>query len=118
MVDVESALERALSVGVIDRRPPMRRLRPGQLLTEQGRRDDTLYLLFDGMLRVEIDGDPVAVVGPGAILGEQALLNDGTRSATLRALTPCRVAVVDRRDVDLEALRRIARDRTTDRTPV
>jgi CRP-like cAMP-binding protein len=36
----------------------------------------------------------VAEVGPGAILGEMAQLQDGRRTATLRAVTPCRVAVV------------------------
>ena len=40
------------------------------------------------------DGRPVTEVGPGAVLGEVALLDRGRRTATLRAVTPCRVAVV------------------------
>ena len=66
---VESALERQLSVAVIDAKPQFRRLEAGRTLVEQGEQGDELFLLFDGVLRVEIDGEPVAEVGPGAILG-------------------------------------------------
>ncbi len=47
----------------------------------------------DGVLSVEVDGESLAEVGPGAILGERAALEGGQRTATLRAVTPCRVAV-------------------------
>jgi CRP-like cAMP-binding protein len=63
------------------------------------------------MLQVEIDGKPVAEVGPGAIVGEMALLQEGRRTATLRAVTPCRVAVVPKDLIDREALEGIAEDR-------
>jgi CRP-like cAMP-binding protein len=33
-------------------------------------------------------------VGPGAMLGERAALEGGIRTATLRAVTPCRLAVI------------------------
>ena len=36
---------------------------------------------------------PLAELGPGAILGERAVLEGGRRTATLRAVTPVRVAV-------------------------
>ena len=80
-------------VAIIDAKPQFRRLQAGRTLVEQGQRGDELFLLFDGVLRVEIDGRPVAEVGPGAIVGEMALLHQGRRMATLRAVTPCRVAV-------------------------
>jgi len=70
-----------------------------------------LFLLFDGVLRVEIDGKPVTQVGPGAILSEMALLRDGRRRATLRAVTPCRVAVVPKDSIDRQALEEIATGR-------
>jgi CRP-like cAMP-binding protein len=84
---VESALERQLSVAVIDAKPRFRRLQAGWTLVEQGQSGDELFLLFDGVLGVEIDGSPVAEVGPGAILGEMALLQEGRRLATLRVVT-------------------------------
>jgi CRP-like cAMP-binding protein len=70
-----------------------------------------LFLLFDGVLRVEVDGKPVAEVGPGAILGEMALLHQGRRMATLRAVTPCRVAVVSKDRIDRQALEQLAKGR-------
>jgi CRP-like cAMP-binding protein len=108
---VESALERQLSVAVIDAKPRFRRLQAGRTLVEQGERGEELFLLFDGVLRVEVDGKPVAEVGPGAILGEMALLRDGRRMATLRAVTPCRVAVVPKDQIDRPALEELAKGR-------
>jgi CRP-like cAMP-binding protein len=55
---------------------------------------EELFVLFDGVLGVLRDGRKVTEVGPGAVLGELALLGGGRRTATLRAVTPCRVAVV------------------------
>jgi hypothetical protein len=108
---VESALERQLSVAIIDAKPRFRRLGAGRTLVEQGERGEELFLLFDGVLRVEVDGKPVAEVGPGAILGEMALLAQGRRMATLRAVTPCRVAVVPKDRIDRRALEQVAKGR-------
>jgi len=108
---VESALERQLSVAIIDAKPQFRRLAAGRTLVQQGEQGEELFLLFDGVLRVEVDGKPVAEVGPGAILGEIALLREGRRMATLRAVTPCRVAVVPKDRIDRQALEEIAKDR-------
>jgi len=92
---VETALERALSAAIMrgGKPPETRVVELGEVLTEQGREEVELYLLLDGVLRVEVDGSPLAEIGPGAILGERALLEGGRRSATLRAVTRCRVAV-------------------------
>ena len=86
-------------------------LAAGEVLVEQGQAGDELYLLFDGVLAVEQDGRQVAEVGPGAILGEMALLEGGRRTATLRAMTRCRVAVVPGDRVDRAALAEVARRR-------
>ncbi len=93
---VESELERNLSRSVMEGggKLPRRRLEQGETLTEQGAADDDLFLLLDGVLQVEVDGEVVAEVGPGAILGERAALEGGVRTATLRASTACRVAVI------------------------
>jgi hypothetical protein len=71
-----------------------RRVRVGETLVEQDEPGAEMFLLLEGALDVEIDGDPVARVGPGAVLGELAVLGDGKRTATLRAVKPSRVAVV------------------------
>jgi Cyclic nucleotide-binding domain len=108
---VESALERQLSVAVIDAKPRFLRLKAGRTLVQQGQSGEDLFLLFDGVLRVEVDGKPVAEVGPGAILGEMALLHEGRRTATLRAVTPCRVAVVPKDRINRQALEELVKGR-------
>jgi hypothetical protein len=108
---VETALERELSLSIMrsGRRPEKRRIEPGQLLAEQGARCEELFLLLDGVLSVEVDGETVAEVGPGSILGERAMLEGGRRTATLRALTPVRVVVADADQLDRDALAETAK---------
>jgi hypothetical protein len=113
---VESALERQLSRLIVGADPPFRRLQPQEALVEQGEAGEELFLLFDGVLAVEADGRTIAEVGPGAILGEMALLRGGRRTATLRAVTPCRVAVVPGDRIDRQALEELAKGRTPDPT--
>jgi Cyclic nucleotide-binding domain len=113
---VETALERQLSRLIVGADPPFRRLQPQEALVEQGEAGEELFLLFDGVLAVEADGRTIAEVGPGAILGEMALLRGGRRTATLRAVTPCRVAVVPGDRIDRQALEELAKGRTPDPT--
>jgi hypothetical protein len=108
--DVETALERQLSTVIMrgGAKPKLRKLKEGHLLTEQGQPGDELYLVLDGMLTVEVDGEPVAEVGPGAILGERAVLEGGQRTSTVRAKTRCRVAVASADQIDRDALVELA----------
>jgi len=108
---VESALERELSLGIVNSKPRWRRLKAGDSLVEQGDPGSDLFLLFDGVLEVAIDGKVITQVGPGAILGEMASLEDGKRTATLRAVTACRVAAVPADQLDKQALTEIAERR-------
>jgi Cyclic nucleotide-binding domain len=108
---VETALERELSRVIIGSAPHWIRLRKGATLVTQGEPGDELYLLFDGLLAVEIDGATVAELGPGAVIGEIALLEGGRRTATLRAVTGCRVAAVPGHRIDRDALAELARTR-------
>lgn len=110
---VETELERSLSRSVMDVRGklPRRRLEPGETLVEQGAAEDDLFLLLDGVLDVEVDGKPVAQVGPGAMLGERAAVEGGTRTATLRAVTPCRVVVLSSDQISKYELTELALSR-------
>jgi CRP-like cAMP-binding protein len=64
--------------------------------------------MLDGMLDVEVDGEVVAQVGPGAILGVRASIEGGTRTATLRAASRCRVVVLPRDLLDQSEIVAIA----------
>jgi CRP-like cAMP-binding protein len=67
-----------------------------------------LLIRVDGILSVCVDDQEVAEVGPGAIVGERALLEHGTRTASLRAITDCTVAVAAEELIDHDALARLA----------
>jgi hypothetical protein len=107
---VESELERELSASIMreGKQLERRKLKEGETLTEQGAEGNELYLLLDGIVEVEVDGEPVAEIGPGALLGERALLEGGTRTATVRAKTPARVAVVPAAAIEESALPELA----------
>jgi hypothetical protein len=92
----ESALERELSRTLLQGSEELKRrkLDEGEALVEQGDEGTDVYLLLDGVLAVEVDGEEVADMGPGTMLGERASLEDGRRTATLRAVTKARVVVV------------------------
>ena len=104
VTSAESALEREISRELMTSGIDMARrtLEPGDTLVEQGQPGDDLYLLVDGVLAVVVDGDEVGEIGPGAIVGELASLQGGTRTATLTARTRSRVAVIPAELVDLQ----------------
>lgn len=107
---VETALEREVATAIMrgGEKPEIRKVKEGAVLTEQGADEDDVYLLLDGVLAVEVDGEPLAEVGPGAILGERALLEGGARTSTLRAVTRAKVAVATAGQVDRDALAEIS----------
>ena len=74
MTAVESALERRLSRLMREARLPFRRLAAGATLMEQGTAGREIYIVLDGLLAVELDGQVISEVGPGAFLGELAAL--------------------------------------------
>lgn len=107
---VESALERSLS-GAIMRggvKPTIHTVHEDEALVRQGARTTDVYLILDGIFVVEIDHEPIAEIGPGAVVGERASLGDGRRTATLRARTRGRVASVPHDALDPEALSSLA----------
>jgi CRP-like cAMP-binding protein len=77
-------------------------------LVRQGEPGREIYLVLDGVIRVERDGARLAEYGPGALLGERAALEAGTRTSTLTAVTSCRVASVLAGQLDPAALAELA----------
>ena len=99
------------------KQPRMERLHPSETLVEQGTTGDTIFLLLDGVLDVEVDGERIAEIGPGAIVGERAFLEGGRRTSTLRAFTPCRVAVASPDDLDPAILAKISQTHRREEEP-
>ena len=46
---------------------------------------DSLYFIRHGAMRVEVEGNTVGLLGPGAVLGEMSLLKNVNRTATVIA---------------------------------
>jgi hypothetical protein len=107
---VETALERVLSVQLMHggSKPRISRLKAGEALVRQGEPGSDVFLLLDGVIRIEHDGVALAEYGPGAMLGERAYLEHGIRTSTNVAVTPCRVAAVDAAELDRAALEELA----------
>jgi hypothetical protein len=103
---VETELERSLHSDVMrgSAKPQIRAIKEGETLVKQGETGTEVFLILDGMFVVEADGNEIAEVGPGAIVGERAGLLNGTRTATLWARTPGRVASVPADALDQDAL--------------
>jgi CRP-like cAMP-binding protein len=68
------------------------------------------------VLSVNVDNEPLAELGPGAILGERAVLEGGVRTSTLRAVTKCKVAAVPAERLDPEALTEISKSHRREET--
>ncbi len=69
-------------------------IRAGDLLIKQGETDRAMYLLARGSMQVFVSGGPpgahrIAILRPGAIVGEPGLFSDGPRMANVEAVTPC-----------------------------
>lgn len=106
----ESELERELSALLMHgaAKPAISTLHEGDVLTRQGESGDSLHLVLDGILDCAVDGRSVGVVGPGAVVGERAVLENAPRTATLTAQTPVRVATASADTVDHAALEQLA----------
>jgi CRP-like cAMP-binding protein len=67
----------------------------GAVLTEQGKPGQECYVIVDGEASVEIGGEEKAVVGPGTMIGEMALIDNRPRSATIRAKKPMKLLALN-----------------------
>jgi hypothetical protein len=102
LAEAGSALEHQLSAVIMrgGARPAIRRVAEGRTLVEQGEPGASVFLILDGMLTVEVDGQPLAELGPGAVVGERARLEGGVRTSTLRAKTRVKAAEVPAHQLD------------------
>jgi CRP-like cAMP-binding protein len=70
----------------------------GAILIRQGDAGDRLYVIGEGSFDVSADGISVAILGPGAHVGEIALLRNVPRTATVTALEDSMVLALGRDD--------------------
>lgn len=66
----------------------------GTVVVRQGDNGDACFVLLSGTAAVEVNGKPIADLGPGDYFGELALLDPAPRSATVIATADCELAVL------------------------
>ncbi len=71
----------------------------GQAITTEGDFGHGLFVIETGSAEVSTDGKQVAPVGPGAVVGEVAVLAAGRRSASVVATSPLKAIALFKRDV-------------------
>ena len=103
-------LERRLSLAIMHGGPKPRpvMVKPGTTIIAEGEAADQVVLVLDGLIQVEAGGTVLAELGPGAVLGERASLEEGRRTATIRALTDCRIVSYPVAALPLSELRELA----------
>jgi hypothetical protein len=105
-----STLERELSAQIIKdgKKLDVRMFEAGEVIAEQGAPGDELYLVMNGVLGVSKDGNQIAEIGPGAVVGERAFLEAGRRTSTLTAQTEVKLIATSAEALDLDALRQLS----------
>jgi len=68
--------------------------REGESLIEQGAMPDLLFVLETGTVDVLRDGERVASLGPGQVVGEISLIEPQRRTATVRATSDVRAVAL------------------------
>ena len=70
---------------------------PGKVLCKEGQPAREFFVIVDGEVEVRKRGKNVTTLGPGDFFGEIALIEHGTRTATVTAKTPLRFFVLHSR---------------------
>ena len=72
-------------------------LAAGDFLFREGEKGETMYVLLEGEIDIFLGDFVLETAGPGALLGEMALIDDSPRTANAVAKSPARLAQIDRR---------------------
>jgi len=67
----------------------------GKTIIREGGFSNDFYVIDDGTVKVEREGDHLADLGPGDVFGEQGLLEKHERSATVTATSPVRLIRIE-----------------------
>lgn len=79
----------------------LRSYRKNSIILTEGDTSSSLYLVIEGELKVYVSDEDgraniINRLGPGDYFGELSLIDEQPRSASIEALTPCRLSVITR----------------------
>jgi CRP/FNR family cyclic AMP-dependent transcriptional regulator len=67
----------------------------GKTIIREGGYSNDFYIIEDGTVKIEREGEEVAELGPGDVFGEQGLLEKQARSATVTATSDVRLIKIE-----------------------
>ncbi len=67
-----------------------------KVIMEEGQAGVMMYVVLEGSVEIAIHGNPVALIGPGGMFGEMALITRGERVASAVAKTDCILLAISR----------------------
>ncbi len=76
-------------------------IQAGVPLFNEGEPGHAMFVLMEGSTAVLVAGHVIEVAGPGALLGEMALVDSSVRSATVIARSNCRLLSINNMQFDL-----------------
>lgn len=80
-------------------------VKEGSILFEEGDMGNYLFFIIEGVMEIMLTGESrhqkiVATYGPGASVGEMAMIDEYERSATVRATTDCEILILTKSRFD------------------
>lgn len=69
----------------------------GTRLVREGESGDRMWVIVEGSVAVSRSGEQIATLGAGEVFGEVAILSDSPRIATVTAVEPTRLLMLDRK---------------------
>lgn len=81
---------------ITNRNPEIRRLDAGEPVFFEHHPGSEMYAVVSGRIDVVSYGKELEQVGPGGLVGEMALIDDGPRAAAALAAEPTTIAVIPR----------------------
>ena len=88
----------AREIAAIDSLTTPVEIEEGKVLMRQGAPGNEALFVLEGELLIERDGEAVAVIGPGSIVGEAALIAHQPRNATVTAASDVLALAMTRRE--------------------
>lgn len=85
------------AINIFRNAPDLREVPAGTVLFQQGDPGDLMFAVVEGTVHLTVGDRVVDQSGPGEIVGEMALIDQSTRSASAIAATDVKVAAVDRK---------------------
>jgi CRP-like cAMP-binding protein len=82
---------------LFDKASDTQEFRQGMKIFEEGDHGDEMFVILAGEVELSAGGHVLDTLGPGDIMGEMALINSKSRSATAVAKTDGRVVAVNRK---------------------